>query len=116
MLSCFSRVRPFATLWTAAHQATLSVGFSRKNYWSGLPFPIPGDLPNPGIKPTSLASPALAGGFFTTSTTWEALNLPYDPEIPLLGIYLEKATILKDTCTPSVRCSTIYSSQDMEAI
>ena len=48
--------------------------FSRQEYWSGLPFPPPGDLPNPGIwkKPASLTSPALAGGFFTTSATWEA--------------------------------------------
>ena len=49
-----------------AHQAPLSVGFSRQKYWSGLPFPTPGDLPNPEIKPVSLASSALAGGFFTT--------------------------------------------------
>ena len=47
-------------------------GFSRQEYWSGLPFPPPGDLPDPGIGPTSLMSPALSGGFFTTSTTWEA--------------------------------------------
>ena len=51
------------------------MGFSRQEYWSGLPFPTPGDLSNPGIEPTSLTSPALAGGFFTTSTTWEALAL-----------------------------------------
>ena len=49
-LSC---VRLFATLWTAAHQAPPSMGFSRQEYWSGLPFPSPGDLPNPGIKPRS---------------------------------------------------------------
>ena len=48
--------------------------FPRQEYWSGLPFPSPGDLPNPGIEPASLASPALAGEFFTTSTTWEALD------------------------------------------
>ena len=47
--------------WTVACQASLSVGFSSQEYWSGLPFPSPGDLPDPGIKPTSLASPALAG-------------------------------------------------------
>ena len=82
------------------HQALLSMGFYRWEYWNGLSLSFPGHLPNPGIKPTSLASPASAGGLFITSTTWEALNLPYDPEIPLLGIYLEKATILKDTCTP----------------
>ncbi|ELR59872.1 hypothetical protein M91_19863, partial [Bos mutus] len=49
------------------HQAPLSMGFSRQEYWSGLPYPPPGDLPNPRIKPMSLMSPALAGGFFTTS-------------------------------------------------
>ena len=53
--------------WTVAHQAPLSIGFFRQEYWSGLPFPSPGDLPDPGIKPVSLMSPALAGGFFTTS-------------------------------------------------
>ena len=47
--------------------------FSRQEYWSGLPFPIPGDLPDPGIEPTSLVSPALAGGFFTMSATWEVI-------------------------------------------
>ena len=61
----------FAAPWTVAHQAAPSMGFLRQEYWSGLPFPTPGDLPDPGIKPVSLASPALAGGFFTTSTTWE---------------------------------------------
>ena len=49
-----------------ARQALLSMGFPRQEYWSGLPFPFPGDLPNSGIEPMSLASPALAGGFFTT--------------------------------------------------
>ena len=72
VLSCFSCVWLFATLWTVAHQAPLSMGFSRQEYWSGLPCSSLGDLPDPGIKPASLTSPALAGGFFTTSTTWEA--------------------------------------------
>ena len=48
--------------------------FSRQEYWSGLPFPIPRDLPDPRIEPVSLMSPALAGGFFSSSTTWEALS------------------------------------------
>jgi len=52
------------------------MGFSRQEYWSGVPFPSPGDLLDPGIKPASLASPALAGRFFTISTTWE--NQPWD--------------------------------------
>ena len=61
-----SPVQLFVTPWTAACQAPLSMEFSKQEYWSGLPFPPPGDLPNPGIKPVSLASAALAGRFFTT--------------------------------------------------
>ena len=57
-------------LWT--HQVPLSMGISRQEYWSGLLCPPPGDLPNPGTEPTSLMSPALAGGFFTTGANWEA--------------------------------------------
>ena len=60
LLSC---VQLFLTPWTVARQAPLSMELSRQKYWSGLPFPLPGDLPNPGIK---LVSPALAGRFFTT--------------------------------------------------
>ena len=56
-------------LWAVVRQAPLSMGLSRQEYWGGLPFPSPGDLPNPGIKPMFLASPALAGRFFTTSAT-----------------------------------------------
>ena len=67
-----SHVQLFTTPWTEAFQGPLSIGFPRQEYWSGLPFPSPGDLPDPGIKPVSLVSPALAGGFFTTSATWEA--------------------------------------------
>ena len=70
-LSC---VQFFAILWTIAHQTLLSMGFSRQEYWSGFPCPSPGYLPDPGIKPESLVSPASAGGFFTTSATWEALT------------------------------------------
>ena len=72
-LSCFSPVWLFVILWTVAQQALLSMGFSRQKSWSGLPCPPPGDFPDPGIKPISLVSPALAGGFFTTSTTWDML-------------------------------------------
>ena len=61
MLSC---VRLFATPWTVACQAPLPMEFSKQEYWSGLPFPTPEDLPNPGIKPVSLEPPSLAGGFF----------------------------------------------------
>ena len=61
--------------WTVAHQAPLSMGVSRQKYWSRLPCPPPGDRPDPGIKPLSVASAALAGRFLTTSANWEALPL-----------------------------------------
>ena len=60
-----------------ARQAPLSMGFSRQEYWSVLPFPSSGDLPDPGIKPVSLMSPALASGFFITSAPWEACDDPW---------------------------------------
>ena len=68
MLSCFSCIQLFATPWTVAHQAPLSMGFSRQEYWSGLPCLPPGDFPNPGIEPMSLTSPA-----------WQADCLPLTP-------------------------------------
>ena len=67
-----SRVRLFVTPRTVACQAPLFMGFSRQEYLSGLPCLPPGDLLDPGIKPVFVASPALVGEFFTTSTTWEA--------------------------------------------
>ena len=69
LLSC---AQLFAIPWTAAYQAPLSIEFFRQKYSSGLPFPPPGDPPDPGIEPKSLVSLALAGRFFTTETTWEA--------------------------------------------
>ena len=63
MVSRFSHVQLFVMLWTVAHQASLSIGFPSQEYWNGLPYPSPGDLPDPGIEPMS---PALTGGFFTT--------------------------------------------------
>ena len=74
MLSRFSHTWLFVTPWTVAHQAPLSMGFSRQEYWRLLLCPPPGNLPDPGIKPMSLGSPALADRFFTTSATWEALH------------------------------------------
>ena len=64
--SCLTLVTP----WTVARQAPLSKGFPRQDYWSGLPFPSSGNLPDPGMEPIS---PVLAGRFFTTDTTWEAV-------------------------------------------
>jgi len=71
MISHFSHVQLIVALWTVACQAPLSMGFSRKEYWSGLPCLPPGDLPYLGIEPISLTS---AGRFFTTSTTWKTLS------------------------------------------
>jgi len=75
-----SHVRLFVIPWMAARQAPLSMEFPRQEYWSGLPCPPPGDLPNPGIKPASLESTALAGRFLTTvplgkPNKWYALSL-----------------------------------------
>ena len=75
MLSLCIHVQLFATLWTVAHQAPLSMGFSRQEYWSRVSCPPLGDLPVPGIEPASLMSPALADRFLTASATWEALPL-----------------------------------------
>ena len=89
MLNRFSHVLLFATV---AHQAPLSMGFSRQEYWSGLPCPPPGDLRNSGIK---LTSPALAGGFFPTSTTWDTLK-----EILLLLLLLSHFSRVQLCTTP----------------
>ena len=75
LLSRFSHVWLFVTPWTIALQAPLSMGFSRQEYWNELPWPPPEDLPNTGIKPVSLMSPALIGGFLTTSASWEAWEI-----------------------------------------
>ena len=64
----FGRAQLSVTLWTVAHQAPLSMGFSRQEYWSGLPFSTPGNLPDPGFEPMSPAFPSLAGRFFTTES------------------------------------------------
>ena len=61
----------YVTQWTIAHQASLSMGFSRQEYWSGLPFAFPGDLPDPGIEPQAPAVSCIAGEFFTTEPLGE---------------------------------------------
>ena len=77
MLSWVSHAWLSETLWIVACQAPPSVGLSRQKYWSGLPFPSPGDLPHAGMKPGSLEPPEMAGRFFTTHATWEALIAPH---------------------------------------
>ena len=64
----------FAAPWTVGHQAPLSMGFSRQEYWTGLPFPMPENLPDPGMEPTFLVSPALAGRFFSTEPYCHSSN------------------------------------------
>ena len=77
MLSRFSHVWLFATIWTVALQAPLSMGFSRQEYWSGLSCPPLGDPPDPGIEPESHASPEWAGGFFTTDPAGKHYSLDH---------------------------------------
>ena len=81
VLRCFSCVQFFTTLWTVAYRVSLSMGFSRQEHWNSLPCPLQGNLPDPGIKPKSLMSPAVAGRFFTTETLlwrkgWLTLSRP----------------------------------------
>ena len=90
-LFLLSGVQVFATPWTVAHQAPLSMVFFRQEYWSGMPLPSPGDLPDPGIEFASPVTPELAGGFFTTCATWEAYSV-----IILLG---HKKEQINATCT-----------------
>ena len=117
MLSCSSHVRIFATLWTVARQAPLSMGFSRQEYWSGLPCPPPGGLPDPGIEPVSL-----------TSLAWQVGSLALvPPGKPITSTYLflswgnlgclcftAAASVARDTRgVPPVdlggRCSEVYT-------
>ena len=72
-----SRVGFSGPLWTVVHQAPLSMGFPRQEYWNGLPFPLPGDLPNPGIEPPSPACSALASSFFTTEPPGKSICVYY---------------------------------------
>ena len=99
MLSHFSHVRLCATLWTVALQVPLSMGFSRQEYLSAFPFSPPGDLPNLGIEPVSLMSPALAGGFFTTHTTWEyddsIKHKTLKPDFLLVAYHLKMLAVIK---------------------
>ena len=91
VLSRFSRIQLFTSQLTTAHQALLSMWFSRHEYWSGLPGFPPGDLPDWGIKSVCLTSPALAGEFFTTSATWEAhvtCIISFNPYYSVVGFVI----------------------------
>ena len=85
-LRVLSHVWLSVTPWTTARQTPLSMRFSRQEYWKGLPFPPPGDLPGPGIKPKSPVPPALAGGFFTTKSPGNPYSDPWSPrKLEILG-------------------------------
>ena len=96
-LCMFSHAQLFGTLWTLAHQAPLSMGFSSQGYWSGLPCPPPGALPDPEIEPGSLASPASAGGFFTTSATWDCVIVLFLSDQYLIQTNTKKRPLVQ-TC------------------
>ena len=120
-LSCFSRVWLFATLWAVAHHAPLSTESSRQEYWHGLPCPPPWDLPDPGIEPGYFMSPALAGGFYTTSTTWEGSHdggygpIWSMPKRPLFSPFVSLCVCLclclslSHTICPDSKTQLIYS-------
>ena len=105
VLSCLSHVWLFVTPWTVTHQSPLTMGFSRQEYWSGLPCPPPRDLPDPGIKPESLTSPALAGWFFTTSATCEAQWTTNPPLLSWIWNYLQIVASLQ-----LPRCGLMWGS------
>ena len=88
ILSCFSHVQLFMIQWNYSPRAPLSVGFSRQEYWNGLPCPSSGNLPNSGTEPTSLKSSALIRRFFTTRAIWEA---PLAHRKSLINIYPSNA-------------------------
>ena len=123
VLSCFGCVWHFETLWAVAHQATLSMGFSRQEYWSGLSCPPPGDLPHPGIEPGSLMSPALAGGFFTTTTKqifdqeildWNVTGSDSWGQCPFYWDHLWKNQIWSLRFRILIRCETRWYKHEQE--
>ena len=112
LLNHYSHVWLFETLWTLGHQAPLAMGFSRQEYQSGLPCPPPGDLPDPRIEPGTLTSPALAGEFFITRATWEALKCKYIffmTSSPLL-IPLVHRTPCRSSMIPKPRAVTTHGA------
>ena len=106
----------YVTSWTIAHQAPLSMKFSSQEYWNGLPFPSPGDIPNKGIKPTSLMSPALSGVFFTSSTTWKApLCIFFFLSISISKIFVFNLFIVSILCGEGNNNSLQYSRASLVA-
>ena len=102
VLNHSSGVWLFVTLWTVAHQVPLSMQFYKQEYFSGLLCPPPGDLPNPGIEPSSLMSQALTGRFFTTSTIWKAPLNMYMYQITNILWVIKKAREFRKTSTSAL--------------
>jgi len=109
MFQCksLSRVQLFVTPWTVAHQAPPFMGFSKQEYWSGLPFPSPGDLPNPGIEPRS---PTLQADTLNSEPPGKLSKLPYDPAYPTAGHTPQGNQNWKRYMYPNVHCNTVYNS------
>ena len=115
MLSHFSHAQLFVTPWTVARQAPLSMEFSRHEYGGELPCPPPGDLPDSGIEPVSLKSPALTGGFFTNSATWEALSVCVCAPVSSMlmsSTDVPYETVLNSYDNPIGQCGTQFHFRD----
>ena len=95
MLSC---IQLFVTPWATACRAPLSIEFSRQEYWSELPVPSPADLPDPGIEPMSLASPALAGGFFTVEPPGKPIDQYQNQASDIGTIHRAYSDFISFTC------------------
>ena len=115
MLSHFSHVWLFVTLWTVAHQAPLSMGFSSQEYWSELPCPLPGDLLDPAIEPASLMSPALAGGFFTTGVIWEVHPIKYRNPIKVIPTIRCVLLVIKKDMLKAIRCQVLCETLEIQS-
>ena len=111
IVQLLSYVRLFVTPWTVAHQVPLSVGFPRQEYWSKLSFPSPEDLPDPGIKPMSLVSPALADKFFTSEPPGRPFYVLGTSQISSLA-WIPTASILNKAMSfsPMIYCKILLSS------
>ena len=90
VLSHFSHVQLYVTLWAVSHQTPMPMGFSRQEHWNGMPCPPPGNHLNPQTEPASLTSPTLAGGFFTTSATREAHTPERSPIMEINHLFLHQ--------------------------
>ena len=111
VLSYFSHVQLFATLWIIVLQAPLNMGFSRQEYWSGLPFPSLGYCLNPGIRHAAVMYPGLSGRFFTTSITWKVNSDRVNQQFPIglvWNLCFQRSDPFHISC-PVYACTVVYS-------